>query len=172
MPSYATQIKVEDRWAIVAYIRALQASQNVSEDEIEEYDVDTSALQAEYNAEQQRQAELAEARKPAQEPEASIEMGEQLVGQYACGTCHNVDGTPGGIGPTWKGTFGTETQGVDANGESITITKNEEYIRESIIAPGARKTAGYETGVMAAYDYLSDAEIESLILYIKSLSDN
>ncbi|MEX2605577.1 MAG: cytochrome c, partial [Gracilimonas sp.] len=33
MPSYATQIKVEDRWAIVAYIRALQESQNISEEE-------------------------------------------------------------------------------------------------------------------------------------------
>ena len=29
MPSYASQIPVQDRWAIVAYIRALQASQNV-----------------------------------------------------------------------------------------------------------------------------------------------
>jgi hypothetical protein len=28
MPDYAAQIKVEDRWAIVAYIRALQLSQN------------------------------------------------------------------------------------------------------------------------------------------------
>jgi mono/diheme cytochrome c family protein len=28
MPSYAVQIPVEDRWAIVAYIRALQLSQN------------------------------------------------------------------------------------------------------------------------------------------------
>ena len=29
MPPYATQIAVQDRWAIIAYIRALQASQNV-----------------------------------------------------------------------------------------------------------------------------------------------
>jgi mono/diheme cytochrome c family protein len=27
MPSYAPQIPVQDRWAIIAYIRALQASQ-------------------------------------------------------------------------------------------------------------------------------------------------
>ncbi|HET6568675.1 MAG TPA: cytochrome c [Rhodothermales bacterium] len=30
MPSYATQVAVKDRWAIVAYIRALQRSQNAS----------------------------------------------------------------------------------------------------------------------------------------------
>lgn len=175
MPSYATQIKVEDRWAIVAYIRALQASQYVDEEAIKEYDVDISALRAEYEAEQQQLAELEEARKPAEAPEApeaSIAMGEQLVGQYACGTCHNTDGTPGGIGPTWKNLFGSTTQGVDADGNAITINKDEAYIRESIVSPGAKKTEGYEAGIMAPYDYLSDAEIESLVLYIKSLSDN
>ncbi len=32
MPGYAGQIKVKDRWAIVAYVRALQQSQNASID--------------------------------------------------------------------------------------------------------------------------------------------
>jgi mono/diheme cytochrome c family protein len=31
MPSYAPQIPVQDRWAIIAYIRALQVSQNVKQ---------------------------------------------------------------------------------------------------------------------------------------------
>ena len=172
MPSYATQIKVEDRWAIVAYIRALQASQNVSEDEINDYDVDVNELQNEYKAEQERLAALAEARKPEKEAEASVQMGEQLVGQYACGTCHSADGSDGGIGPTWKGILGTTTQGVNAEGEAITINKDEDYIRESIINPAAKKMEGYENGFMAPFDYLSTTEIESLVLYIKSLSDN
>lgn len=172
MPSYATQIKVEDRWAIVAYIRALQASQNVSEDEINQYDVDVNELQNEYKAEQERLAALAEARKPEKEAEASVQMGEQLAGQYACGTCHSTDGSDGGIGPTWKGILGTTTQGVNADGETITINKDEDYIRESIINPAAKKMEGYENGVMAPFDYLSTTEIESLVLYIKSLSDN
>jgi mono/diheme cytochrome c family protein len=34
MPSYAGQIPVEDRWAIVAYVRALQLSQHYSVDEL------------------------------------------------------------------------------------------------------------------------------------------
>ena len=34
MPSYAARIPLEDRWAIVAYIRALQLSQNVDADEV------------------------------------------------------------------------------------------------------------------------------------------
>lgn len=36
MPGYASQIAVQDRWAIVAYIRALQRSQNASEDDLPE----------------------------------------------------------------------------------------------------------------------------------------
>ena len=30
MPDYAAQIKAEDRWAIVAYIRALQLSEHAT----------------------------------------------------------------------------------------------------------------------------------------------
>lgn len=40
MPSYRHQIPVEDRWAIVAYIRALQRSQNVTEAELTRLGVD------------------------------------------------------------------------------------------------------------------------------------
>lgn len=34
MPSYGSQIPVEDRWAIVAYVRALQRSQNATIDDV------------------------------------------------------------------------------------------------------------------------------------------
>ncbi len=36
MPGYGTQIAVKDRWAIVAYMRALQRSQAASEDDLPE----------------------------------------------------------------------------------------------------------------------------------------
>lgn len=34
MPSYANRIDVEDRWAIVAYVRALQLSQSAQIDDV------------------------------------------------------------------------------------------------------------------------------------------
>jgi mono/diheme cytochrome c family protein len=34
MPRYATQISVEDRWAIIAYVRALQLSQHATIDDV------------------------------------------------------------------------------------------------------------------------------------------
>ncbi len=40
MPSYRHQIPVEDRWAIVAYIRALQRSQNATPQDLERLGVD------------------------------------------------------------------------------------------------------------------------------------
>ncbi|MDX2436692.1 MAG: cytochrome c [Acidobacteriota bacterium] len=36
MPAYGSQIPVEDRWAIVAYMRALQRSQNATTDDVPE----------------------------------------------------------------------------------------------------------------------------------------
>jgi DNA-directed RNA polymerase subunit K/omega len=36
MPGYAAQIPVDDRWAIVAYVRALQLSQGASLEELPE----------------------------------------------------------------------------------------------------------------------------------------
>lgn len=176
MPSYRTQIRVEDRWAIVAYIRALQESRNVSEDEISEYDVNLDELHANYQAEQAQRDSLqaiadsvAEASGGSQ---ASVDLGRELVTQNACNSCHNEDGTPGGIGPTWAGLFGSEAEVVTQDGETITVTKDEEYIRESIVNPEAKKQVGFEQGFMTPYDYLAEHEIESLVLYIKSLSDN
>lgn len=40
MPSYRHQIPVDDRWAIVAYIRALQRSQNVTESDLKRLGID------------------------------------------------------------------------------------------------------------------------------------
>ena len=34
MPGYAQQIPVADRWAIVAYVRALQRSQNATAEDV------------------------------------------------------------------------------------------------------------------------------------------
>ncbi|MEO1614848.1 MAG: quinol:electron acceptor oxidoreductase subunit ActD [Planctomycetota bacterium] len=61
MPGYAGQIKVKDRWAIVAYVRALQKSQNASMDLVpdsEKQGVDAAVKAA--KAELERQAKEAE----------------------------------------------------------------------------------------------------------------
>lgn len=165
MPSYATQIKVEDRWAIVAYIRALQRSQNVPESEMEQFDVDLAELQAEYQAEQERLAALEEERSGGGDEEISAERGEQLYTQNACQTCHSTDGTRL-VGPSFQNLFGSERTFEDGS----TTTADEEYITESITEPSARVVEGFQNA-MVPYDYLSEGEVQSLIEFIKTLSD-
>ena len=68
MPGYAGQIKAADRWAIVAYVRALQASQNASIDLVPE-DQREAILKKQAEIEQQLK-EQAEAEKKAAEERA------------------------------------------------------------------------------------------------------
>ena len=172
MPSYAHQVKVEDRWAIVAYIRALQASQNVSEEEIQEYDIDLSTLQAEYQAEQEKAAELAAAREAADEGvEATAERGKEVATTWACQTCHSTDGTTL-IGPSWKGLYGHEVTVTTESGETITVTANDEYIIESIVNPYAKIVEGFDPLMANAYGSLSQSDLQSLVEYIKTLSES
>lgn len=166
MPSYAHQIPVKDRWAIVAYVRALQRSQNVSEEEMKQYDVDLASLKQEYKKKQE--AEEAEQQAQAAESnssEVSAQMGRTIAQNNACMTCHSTDGSKL-TGPTWKNAFGHEVQLQDGS----TVTVDEEYLRESIVNSQAKVVAGFQP-IMPNYDFLSDTEIQSLIAYIKSLSE-
>ncbi|WP_372637836.1 c-type cytochrome [Fodinibius sp.] len=165
MPSYAQQIPVKDRWAIVAYVRALQQSQNATEEEIRRYDVDISSMQEEY---QQQQAALAEAEEAAPQDEGgevSVERGKAVSSENACGACHSTDGSKT-VGPTWQNLYGSERPLDDGS----TVTADEEYLRESIVEPSAKIAEGFPPS-MVPYDHLSDSDINSLIEYIKSLSD-
>ena len=68
MPGYAGQIKVRDRWAIVAYVRALQQSQNASLNMVPESEQETIRTR---KAEVERMlAEQAEAEKKKEEERA------------------------------------------------------------------------------------------------------
>jgi mono/diheme cytochrome c family protein len=61
MPGYASQIKLKDRWAIVAYVRALQESQNASLERVPaNLKPGVEEAVAEAKAELKRQAEEAE----------------------------------------------------------------------------------------------------------------
>ena len=164
MPSYATQIEVEDRWAIVSYIRALQESQYVTEDQMASYDVDLGELNAEYEAEQEKMAAKREAQNQGSaEANISAERGEQVYMANACQTCHSRDGSRM-VGPTHQGIYESERPLV--SGE--TVIADEDYLYESIVEPSAKVVEGYPAA-MASYSYLSEAELQSLIEYLKTL---
>lgn len=167
MQPYAHQIPVKDRWAIVAYVRALQKSQNVQESEIQQYDIDLAAMKEKARqklAEEQAQKEETEAATAGAEITAA--KGKELAASNACTTCHSADGSKG-VGPTWKGLYGHEVEMADGS----TVIADEEYLTESIVNSTAKTVAGYPEGAMANFSYLSSNEIKNIIAYIKSLSD-
>jgi cytochrome c oxidase subunit 2 len=91
------------------------------------------------------------------------DAGEQLFQQLACVTCHRADSE--GRGPSLAGVFGSEVR--LAGGE--TVLADAEYVRESIVAPAARITAGYQP-VMPTYQGLvSEEGLLQLIAYIETL---
>ena len=89
--------------------------------------------------------------------------GEKLFQDLACNTCHRPDAQ--GRGPVLQGLFG-KTQ-VLLSGESVVV--DEAYVRESILNPGARITAGFQPIMPAFQGLVSEEQLLELIEYVKSL---
>ena len=93
----------------------------------------------------------------------AIAKGEYVAKQ--CKGCHSVDGSRL-VGPTWKGSYGTEREMADGS----KVKMEEEYITQSIRNPSARIVAGYPNGMTPfGTDIVSDKEIEYLIAYMETL---
>jgi len=93
------------------------------------------------------------------------EAGELLYRQRGCPQCHSIDGTPG-IAPTFLGLFGSmETL---ATGEQVLVDEN--YVRESILNPRERLTAGYDPVMPTYQGRMRDEEIAAIIEYLKTLT--
>ena len=96
--------------------------------------------------------------------EPSAAEGERLANEvYGCNACHSTDGTVL-VGPSWKGIYGSQ-EALEGGGAA---TVDDDYIRESINAPEAQLVEGF--GNLMPVLGLSDAEIDSIIEYIKTLN--
>jgi cytochrome c oxidase subunit 2 len=89
--------------------------------------------------------------------------GAKLFQDLACNTCHRPDAQ--GRGPVLEGLFG-KTQTLQS-GESIVV--DEAYIRESILQPAAKITAGFQPIMPAFQGLVSEEQLLELIEYVKSL---
>jgi len=111
------------------------------------------------------QASFDEWAKEGLAPGASlVEVGQQVYAEKGCVACHSVDGTPG-VGPSFKGIWGKEEKLAGGN----TVKVDEAYIRESIVAPAAKITAGFDN-VMPPIP-LEEREMQGIVAYIQSLKD-
>ncbi len=95
-----------------------------------------------------------------------VELGASLYKTAGCATCHKVDGGAS-TGPTWKGIWGTKVKSVD--GKEATVDEN--YIRESILNPGAFVVEGFPNQMPSYQGKLKDREIRAIMTYIMSLND-
>lgn len=116
--------------------------------------------------------------------EPTIALGKEVAIRFGCVACHATgeagipappvnpaNGAQVAVGPPWIGLWGSERTFTDG---MVIKSADEAYVRESILDPPRRVAAGFEmekTGVgMPSYlGVLKDHEIDSIILFIKSL---
>lgn len=180
MSGYAKQIEVEDRWAIVAYIRALQLSQNFPARKLpaglNPTDAPTPAP-APVPAPAPAAAPAVAAPLSAAEQAALVEKGKQLYQSKICFTCHQVaKGGPALPCPPFAdGIAGMkEKVQVGIGGPVQEITIDEAYFAESIRNPLAKITINPANDqpyppVMVLPFPVSDDEIKALWAYVNSL---
>jgi mono/diheme cytochrome c family protein len=103
---------------------------------------------------------------PVTEAPATAARGAQIFQRSGCAACHSVDGTTAGkLGPTLRGLYGSRQTFTDGTSQ----VADEAYIRESLLTPAKRIVKGYAEGMPSFAGVLSDGEIQSLVLYIRSL---
>jgi cytochrome c oxidase subunit 2 len=113
MPSYAAQIPVADRWAIVAYVKAAQMKKD-STVPIKPGKVTGPTVTV-----------------------ANAEAGAVLYKTKTCNACHSIDGSKL-VGPSFKGVWG-KTEATSAGDVTVDLA----YLKESIATPMAKIVNGY-----------------------------
>ena len=97
-------------------------------------------------------------------PEGSLaSAGAKLFVDLACNTCHRPDAQ--GRGPVLEGLFGKTV--TLQNGETLTV--DEAYVRESILRPAAKLTAGFQPVMPTFQGLVTEEQLLELVEYVKTL---
>jgi len=103
----------------------------------------------------------------------SVEEGRRLSTVFGCVACHSVTDTAmTNVGPKWKGLYGSKRDYVTDARKKGSLKVDDAYLRESILKPEAKKHASFLKSEFAMPSFagvMTDAQIESVILYIRSL---
>jgi cytochrome c oxidase subunit 2 len=89
-----------------------------------------------------------------------------IVHKQKCAACHTVDGGKN-TGPTWLNAYGYE----HVMGDGSKVLVDENYIRESILVPGAKLVQGYANQMPSFQGQLSEDQLLGVLAYMRSLSD-
>jgi cytochrome c oxidase subunit 2 len=90
--------------------------------------------------------------------------GQKLFSELGCVTCHRSDTQ--GRGPNLVGVFGKPVLLEDGR----TVNADENYIRESILEPGAKVVKGFRPVMPTFQGQISDEQLNALVAYVKSMT--
>src|SRR5579864_5085748 len=90
--------------------------------------------------------------------------GEKIFAELGCATCHRSDSQ--GRGPNLLGAFGKPVQLEDGR----MVTADENYVRESILDPGAKVVKGFKPVMPTFQGLVSEEQLNALVAYVKSQS--
>lgn len=97
-----------------------------------------------------------------------VARGQKVYESYGCQACHSIDGSEG-VGPTFLNVYGHTV--VFEDGTSAVV--DDAYIYDSIVDPNKQIVEGFTPAMPPNFaDQLTDEQINDLIEFIKSLSDN
>jgi cytochrome c oxidase subunit 2 len=91
-----------------------------------------------------------------------LARGARLFASLGCGACH---GAGKSAGPALDKLFGS-TLSLEGGG---TVTVDDAYLRESIVAPAAKLRAGQRALMPSYQGKLSDEDLHDLVAHLKTL---
>jgi len=90
--------------------------------------------------------------------------GAKIFAELGCSTCHRSDTQ--GRGPNLEGVFGKPVLLQDGR----TVVADENYVRESIMDPGAKIVNGFKPVMPTFQGLVSEEQLNALVAYVKSLA--
>ena len=109
-------------------------------------------------------------RAPVAAAPATVDEGREVFVKYGCLACHATERSSATkLGPPLVGLFGAPRPIV---GRATPVVADETYLRQSIREPTAAVVSGFDRGGVGMPSFagvLSDEQIESVILFLKSL---
>jgi cytochrome c oxidase subunit 2 len=91
-------------------------------------------------------------------------VGQKLFQELGCATCHRFDTQ--GRGPNLQGVYGKPVLLDDGR----TVLADENYLRESILNPGAKVVAGFKPIMPTFQGIVSEEQVLTLISYLKAIA--
>jgi cytochrome c2 len=102
----------------------------------------------------------------------SAAEGRLVYQRFGCVACHASEpGAVSRLGPNFHGLYGSDRT---FNNGLVRVTADEAYLRESILEPSAKVVSGFNRtgmGMPSFSGVLTESQIDSLILFIKSLRE-